>query len=212
MKRATLLLMIVATIVLAAVTPGYAHTASVSAIRPLTFRLQTYAFETTTRQQIVDEFKRRLATIDSSAAPLASGYQYQTDIGKNGIDEWATNYNEDQLRNAQGAARISVFDLVRTRSEKQTYDAGSVDATLPVQTRSYHLRDLTPAEVRKHLADMAQAVITDPDTGQRDLTLGGLAIDIEMSDDGFVIPHEVFTIEAAAIGWNVKQVIDPYDQ
>jgi len=165
-----------------------------------------------TRQEIVDEFKRRLAKIDSSAAPLASGYQYQTDIGKNGVDEWATNYNEQQLSDAQGKARISVFDTNRTRAEKASHDAGSVKATLEVQTRSYHLRDTTPAEVRKHLADMAQAVITDPDTGEQDLRFGGQIVDLQITNDGFVIPNEVFAIEAAAIGWIVTQEIDPYEQ
>jgi len=168
--------------------------------------------QTTIRQQIVDEFSRRLKAIDSSAARLANGYQYQTDIGKNDIDEWATHYNEEQLKNAEGQARISVFDLTRTRGEKETFDSPTVYSELPLQTRSYHLRDLTPAEVRKHLADMQQAIVTDPDTGEQDLTLGGLAIDVSITDDGFVVPHEVFTIEASAVGWKVKQIIGTYEQ
>jgi hypothetical protein len=58
---------------------------------------------------------------------------------------------------------------------------------------------------------MAQAVVTDPDTGRRDYTLGGLCVHVEIADDGFVVPSEVFTIGASAIGWNVHHVIDPYD-
>ena len=183
-------------------TAGAASVKSNSALMP----------QTTSRQQIVDELKRRLATIDSSADPLASGYQFQTDIGKNGVDEWATNYNEQQLASAEGKGRISVFDTNRTRAEKDSHDAGTVSATLEIQTRCYHLRDTTPAEARQHLSDMAQAVITDPDTGETDLRLGGLAVDIQISNDGFVIPNEVFTIEASAIGWTITQEIDPYEQ
>jgi hypothetical protein len=167
--------------------------------------------QTTIRQQIVNEFKRRLAKIDSAAAPLANGYQYQTDIGKNGVDEWVTHSNEDSLKSAAGQARISVFDQVRTREAKETPDSEGVSAALPVQTRAFHFRDLAPTEVRKHLADMAQAVVTDPDTGERDYTLGGLCVHAEITDDGFVVPSEVFTIEASAIGWNVHHVIDPYE-
>lgn len=162
------------------------------------------------RQQIVGEFKRRLAKIDSATAPLANGYQYQTDIGKNDVEEWVTHSNEDLLKSAEGQARISVFDQVRTRDPKETPDSEGVSAALPVQTRCYHFRDLAPTEVRKHLADMAQAVVTDPDTGERDYTLGGLCVHAEITDDGFVVPSEVFTIEASAIGWNVHHVIDPY--
>lgn len=167
--------------------------------------------QTTIRQQIVDEFKRRLAKIDSAAAPLANGYQYQTDIGKNGVDEWVTHSNDDLLKSAEGQARISVFDQVRTREAKETPDSEGVSAALPVQTRCFHFRDLAPTEVRKHLADMAQAVVTDPDTGERDYTLGGLCVHAEITDDGFVVPSEVFTIEASAISWTVHHVIDPYD-
>jgi hypothetical protein len=183
-------------------TAGAASVISNSALMP----------QTTSRQQIVDEFKRRLAKIDSSAQPLASGYTYFTDIGKNGVDEWVTNYNEKQLGDAEGKGRIAVFDTNRTRAEKSSHDAGSVSATLEIQTRCYHLRDTTPAEARQHLSDMAQAVITDPDTGETDLRLGGLAVDIQISNDGFVIPNEVFTIEASAIGWTITQEIDPYEQ
>jgi hypothetical protein len=163
------------------------------------------------RQLIVDEFKRRLAKIDSSASPLANGYQYQTDIGKNSIDEWATVYQQEELQAAKGQARISVFDLVRTR-KKDFPDEVSIEATLPMQVRTYHWRGLTPADVRKQLADIQQAVVTDPDTGRRDLTLGGLATDINPTDDGFIIPKEVFTIEGAAVGFEVETVIEPYGQ
>jgi len=167
--------------------------------------------QTSIRQQVVDEFKRRLGKIDSAAEPLANGYQYQTDIGKNDVEEWVTHSNEDLLQSAEGKARISVFDQVRTRDAKETPDSEGVSAALPVQTRSYHFRDLAPTEVRKHLADMAQAVVTDPDTGERDYTLGGLCVHVEISDDGFIVPSDVFTIEASAIGWNVHHVIDPYE-
>jgi hypothetical protein len=211
MKRIPLLFMFALTISLAVlVAPAYAHTPSVSAAHCSLPTANTMP-SSTIRQQIVDEFKRRLEKIDSSAAPLANGYQYQTDIGKNGVEEWVTHSNEDLLKSAEGQARISVFDQVRTREAKETPDSEGVSAALPVQTRCYHFRDLAPTEVRKHLADMAQAVVTDPDTGERDYTLGGLCVHSEITDDGFVVPSEVFTIEASAIGWNVHHVIDPYE-
>ncbi len=200
------LLLVAVVLTLACVTAP----ARASALNP---RLQTADSRpmSTIRQQIVDEFKRRLAKIDSTADPLANGYQYQTDIGKNDVEEWVTHSNEALLKSAQGKARISVFDLVRTRDPKETPDSEGVSAALPVQTRCFHFRDLEPTEVRKHLADMAQAVVTDPDTGERDYTLGGLCVHVEIADDGFIVPSESFTIEASAIGWNVHHVIDPYD-
>lgn len=204
MKRFAPLLLAVTMLALLAISaPARTPRSSVSVDSAMPTPLQ--------RQLIVDEFKRRLAKIDSSAQPLANGYQYQTDIGKNSIDEWATNYQEEELKAAEGQARISVFDLVRTRV-KEFSDQVSVEATLPMQVRTYHWRGLTPADVRKQLADIQQAVVTDPVTGKRDLTLGGLAADIKPTEDGFIIPKEVFTIEGTAVGFDVETVIEPYGQ
>ncbi len=170
--------------------------------------------QTTLRQQIADEFIRRIKTIDSAANPLANGYRFQTDIGKNGtdIERWRTNYNQDELKAAHGKAIPAVFDLVRTR-EKEFPDQVTVVGTLPVQVRIFHFKEgVTAAELTKMLADVQQAVVTNPATGKRDLTLGGLAIDVRPSDDGFVIPTETFTIEAGAVGFDVDHHIEPYGQ
>jgi len=163
-----------------------------------------------TRQQIVDEFKRRLAAIDPSASPLANGYQYQTDIGKNGVDDATTNYNEDQLRKAEGNGRLQIRDETRSRGAKEVPDQKGLIATLTIQTRSYHLRDADPVELRKHLDDMAAAVTTDPTTGKQDLKLGGLAIDIEIADDGYGRDTEASSVEFCAVSWNVHHRLTPY--
>jgi hypothetical protein len=165
----------------------------------------------TKRQQIVNEYKRRLAKIDPAAAPLANGYQYQTDVGKNPIDRWQTHYNQDQLARAYGKARLSVFDLVRTRT-KDFENQNPVVAVLPMQVRAFHVQDLEPDELTKILADIQQAIVTDPDTGKRDLQLNGLAVDIKPTDDGFIIPRETFQIDGLAVGTDVEHVIEPYGQ
>jgi hypothetical protein len=168
--------------------------------------------QTTQRQQIVDAVKLRLKKIDSAADPLANGYQYQTDIGKNPVERWRTNYSQDELKAAEGQGMISIFDLVRTREAKDSYDQEYLVATLPIQMRVFHFRDLEPEELTKMLADMQQAAVTNPDTGERDLRLGGLAIDIKPGDDGFIIPNEVFTIEGGAVSFDVEHLIEAYGQ
>src|SRR5947208_2964246 len=105
MKRASVLYLLSVAVLLAAVSVSAAP-ATVTALSP-DFRLQTsnpsvMPAQTTIRQKIVDEVERRLAKIDSQAAPLANGYQYQTDIGKNTITRWTTHTNQALIAKANG--------------------------------------------------------------------------------------------------------------
>lgn len=208
MKRIPLLLFSVMLLTALAFVPATARAHPFPADSARSTAMPT---QTTIRQQIVDEFKRRLAKIDSAAAPLANGYQYQTDIGKNAIDRWQTHYLEADLKAAAGKARLAVFDLVRTRT-KDDESQKRVEAILPVQVRAYHVQELEPDTLTKMLADIQQAIVTDPATGQRDLQLNNLAVDIKPTEDGFIVPKETFQIDGLAVGFDIQHLIDPYGQ
>lgn len=205
-----LLLMIAMTIVLAAVTPGYAHTASVSAIRPLSdSRLMP---ETTIRQQIVDKLKLRLARIS-----IANGFQ--TDIGATEAEEWPTNYNEGQLREQ---TRLGIFDrdTDTTQNFAREKQVGNV---LPFQVRIYHKRETTPAQLRLMLADVMKAISENEVTGDRDpqwrtfdtetnkYLPKNLALDTKPLRDGFVIPTDVFGVDAGAVEFHVEFLSEPFN-
>jgi hypothetical protein len=161
------------------------------------------------RQVIVDKLKLRLAKIRTDTAPLEDGFQYTTNLGKNPIDEWPTNYQEDELKVAESKARMGLFDLVRAR-EKEYLGQGGIQTGLPMQVRIFHHRDVTPAQLRIFCQEVLRAVTTDPDTGKEDLTLNGSAIDIAPGDDGFIVPGDVFTIDATAVGFTVYHQVNTY--
>jgi hypothetical protein len=214
MKRlVTCHLLVVTAMLLAALVsaPAFAHSRHLDPAAPANFSAMPTPPQTTIRQQIVDEFKRRLAKIDSQTAPLANGYQYQTDIGKNPIGRWVTHSNQDLIKKANGKALLSVFDLVRTRT-KGYADEKSIAATLQVQVRAFHFQELEPDTLTKMLGDIQQAIVTDPDTGQRDLRLNGLAVDVKPIDDGFIIPTATFQIDGLAVSFEVEHHIEPYAQ
>lgn len=211
-EKKTASLCILVTMMLALVVFPLTADASTSKPRLPSVSAKSMPTQTTKRQLIVDEFIRRLEAIDSAADPLANGYQYQTDIGKNDVVRHVTHSDQATLKAAEGKAILSVFDLVRTRA-KEYPDESDVVATLPVQVRGFHFREgVTADELTKMLADVMQAVVTDPDTGQRDLQLGGVAVDVRPTEDGFIIPAETFEIDAFAVGFEVDHVIDTYGQ
>lgn len=158
------------------------------------------------RQQIVDELKLRLATIQIDAAPLADGYQYQTDLGLSDIDEWPTIYQEDELKEA---TRLGVFDMVETR-QKANRESKLVLAELLVQVRIFHKRGTTPAELRIMISDVMRAVATNRTSGEEDIQLSNLAVDMSPDESGFIVPKETFEIDGAAVGFTVHHVVKPF--
>lgn len=162
------------------------------------------------RQKIVDKLKLRLAAIDSSAAPLADGYQYQTDVGTNPIDEWPTQYQEDELKAAASKARLGLFDLVNTMTQSFPREK-QIPNILPMQVRIFHSREVTPAQLRIIIADVMRGIITDPITGKRDPTFGGLVVDTRPTEDGFIIPKETFQVDAGAVGFEVEFYSEPFN-
>lgn len=151
----------------------------------------------TIRQKIVDEIKRRLAAIT-----MAGGFE--TDLGNGPIDEWPIAYQEDEL------PALGVFDLVNTMV-KEHADEKRIFNRLPIQVRIFLQREPTPSVVRDMLADVMRAVITDPASGDRDATLGGLAVDMQPEEEGFVVPNETYQIDGAAVGFVVQFLSQPFN-
>src|SRR5262245_9664969 len=145
---------------------------------------------TTIRQLIVNEIIARLELIT-----VANGYQ--TDLGSGPINEWPVVYQEDEL------PALGVFDLTNVVI-KEFSDEKRLINRLPIQVRIFLPREPTPATVRNMLADVQKAVVTDPETGARDFTLRGLAVDMLPEEDGFVVPSETFQIDGAAVGFVVQ--------
>jgi hypothetical protein len=170
---------------------------------------------TTKRQKIVDELKARLATIKTSASPLADGYQYQTNLGLNGgtsdspnaIDEWPTQYDEQELTTA---SRVGIFDMVESRT-KENRESQLTIAELPVQVRIFHKRGTTPAALRVMMSDVMRAVVTNRVTGREDIQLNNLAVDTSPGESGFIVPSDTFQVDGAAIGFTVHHVVKPFE-
>lgn len=157
----------------------------------------------TKRQQIVDKLKLRLAAIS-----VANGFQ--TDIGANGgsaIERWPPQYQDSELKEA---TRLGIFDLVSTTTQT-LYREKQIPNTLPIQARIFHERGTTPDALDVMIADVKQALITDPATGKRDPTLGGLVIDMKPTEDGFIVPKETFQIDGAAVGFEVEFYTEPFN-
>jgi hypothetical protein len=155
---------------------------------------------TTIRQQIVDKLKLRLARIS-----VANGFQ--TDIGATAAEDWPTNFNDDELREA---TRLGIFDLVNESTQEFPREKKIANA-LPLQVRIFHSCDTTPAQLRVMIADVMKAIIEHETTGQREATFDGLAVDAKPNNDGFIIPRETFAIDGAAVGFTVEFLSEPFN-
>ncbi len=212
MKRfAPVLLVMVALLALA--LPSLAS--APSATRPSVRINESVMPLVTQRQKVFDELKLRLGMISTETPPLADGYQYQTDVGKNPIDDWPTEYQQEELKAAKGKARLGLFDLVEKR-QKDTRESRKIIAKLPLQVRIFHYRELTPEELRIIMSDVMRAIVTNRDTGEEETGLGknlflnGLAHDISPDESGFIVPKETFSIDGAAVGFDVYYVVKPF--
>ena len=59
---------------------------------------------------------------------------------------------------------------------------------------------------------MEQALVTDPDTGEEDTTLGGVLIWMLSSESGFIVPKETFQIDGAAVGFEALYLSKPFSE
>lgn len=169
--------------------------------------------QTTKRQQIVDKLKLRLARIS-----VANGFQ--TDIGSADVEEWPTEFNDGQLREA---TRLGVFDRDEEMTQSQP-EEGQIPVTLPFQVRIFHSAQTTPAKLRLMLADVMKAIIEHEVTGERDARWRdvdedtsrlnprtAIAVDTKPLRAGFVIPQSVFTIDAGAVEFQVEFMTEPFN-
>ena len=157
----------------------------------------------TKRQQIVNKLKLRLAAIST-----ANGYQ--TNIGSNGgkpIDEWPTQYQEEELIEA---TRIGLFDLTASKPQETIGQKGVINE-MPCQVRIFHKRGTTPAELRVMIGDVEAALITDPESGNEDPTLGGVAVTMLSGEVGFIVPNDSFQIDGAAVQFTVHFLTNPFN-
>jgi hypothetical protein len=151
----------------------------------------------TIRQKLVDEIKRRLAAIT-----VANGYA--TDLGTGPINEWPVVYQEEEL------PALGVFDLVNNTVQEYAQEKQIMNE-LPFQVRIFLQRDPDAHQVRLMLGDVMQAVITNPTSGERDARLGGLAVDTQPTEDGFIVPKDSFQIDGAAVGFMVQFLSAPFN-
>lgn len=151
----------------------------------------------TIRQKLVDEIRRRLQAIT-----IANGFE--TDLGLGPIDEWPIAYQAEEL------PALGIFDLINNTAQEYAQEKRIINE-LGFQVRIFLPREPVPATVRKMLADVLRAVITDPTTGQRDATLGKLAVDMQPTEDGFIVPKETFQIDGAAVGFMVQFLAAPFN-
>ena len=151
----------------------------------------------TIRQKLVDEITHRLTTIT-----IANGYE--TDLGLGPINQWPVIYQEEEL------PALGVFDLVNNVVQEYAQEKRIMNH-LPFQVRIFLARDPDAQLVRKMLADVMRAVITDPTSGERDATLGKLAVDMQPDEDGFIVPKDTFQIDGAAVGFMVQFLSAPFN-
>jgi hypothetical protein len=143
----------------------------------------------TKRQRIVDKVVERMREIR-----VANGYQ--TDVGER-VEDWQTQWNEDELD------ALSVCDLPE-ESTKGNKDAKRTTHRLPVHVRIFISKHTRPAELRKMIGDVVQAV-------KKDLRWDGLALDTEPKQDGFVIPDDAFVVAGGAVEFVIEYMTDTFD-
>jgi hypothetical protein len=195
------------------VVVGAGATVAQSAPAPLTFM-------PTIRQQIVDKLKLRLGRI-----AVANGFQtdigasLQTDEARENAD-WPTNIDELEVR---AATLFGIFDR-ETETTQAFPREKQVGNVMPIQVRIYHARQTSPAELRTMIGDVKKAIIENEDTGERDpqwrtwdqaagayVECSNLAIDTRPTRDGFIVPNNVFAIDAGAVEFQVEFLTEPFN-
>lgn len=151
----------------------------------------------TIRQQLVNQIKLRLAAI-------SVGNGYQTNLGARPIQEWPVAFQENEC------PALGVCDLVSKGTQQYPHEK-RINNVLPLQVRIFLKRGTTPEEARTMIADVMQAIVTDPITGTPDPRFGGLAVDTKPDEDGFVVPTDTFQIDGAAVTFTVEFLSAPFN-
>jgi hypothetical protein len=149
------------------------------------------------RQQLVDEIKRRLAQIQTAAG-------YETDLGSGPIEEMPVQFQEEEM------PALGVLDLIDTVRQDYALEK-RVFNELSMQVRIFLQRETSAALTRKMIADVKRALITDPASGERDATCGGLAVDMQPEQDGPDILKDTFQIDAAVVMFFIQFLTQPFN-
>lgn len=132
------------------------------------------------RQRIVDAFLTRLRTIRTMNG-------YQTEVGAS-VHEWrVTGFELDELpalnlRDTEDVAALSVAEDVHA---------------LKIEVEAYVAGTTAPATLRQILADLIQAIGTDP-------TFGGLAQDTNVTAEAIDVRQEEKRIAAVQVSFEVQ--------
>ncbi|HRJ90430.1 MAG TPA: hypothetical protein PLX39_17270 [Pyrinomonadaceae bacterium] len=135
------------------------------------------------RQKLVTAIVARLEEI-----LVADGYE--TDLGLNVADS-KPNWNEADL------PAVSVFDTVADVDFVNGQPTAAQQMfTLPVLIRIFLAADDNPATARKYLADVVEAIGTDPFWN-----VGGvpLALWTKLTKEGLILPAENLEVAGAAV-------------
>jgi hypothetical protein len=148
-------------------------------------------------QKIVDEIKRRLAEITT-----ANGYA--SDLGSGPIEEFAPNYQEAEL------PALGVFDLTDFMTQDFAQEKGIMHR-LAMEVRIFGLRETTLATMRLMGADVQRAIITNPDTQERDPRLAGLAVDMQPEEAGPVRNPDNYQVDGYRVAFAVQFLTAPFN-
>lgn len=147
------------------------------------------------RQKIVAAIVTRMRTILT-----ANGYA--TNIGSN-VYDWRTQFHEDEL------PAVSVCDLT---AETVTPDGVSnprrVAHLLGVQIRIHAVRDETPDNIRRMIADVTRAIGTDDRWHSGGV---GLAMTTRPVRDGFLIPQDSFEVIGGFVEIEVSYLTEKWN-
>lgn len=134
---------------------------------------------------------------------------YQTELGAGQIEEWPTQFDQEELAALATKTALGVFDLVNTQSQED-HSSRQVKNELPMQIRGFHAREVTPATLRVMIADVQKAIAAGgaigwPSNGKR------LVWWTEPKSDGFIIPKESFEVDGFAVEFTLHYLSLPFN-
>lgn len=143
------------------------------------------------RQKIVDAIVTRMQTI------LVAG-GFETNLGLN-VHDWQVNFQAEEL-DPNGA--LSVCDLPAEAAPTEgRSDPRETIWQMPVQIRFFFKKGTTPANVRKGIKDVQQAVRVD----DRFIVSGiGTVMISRPMREGFLIPDDTFEIVGGIVEFEAQ--------
>jgi len=149
------------------------------------------------RQKLVDAYKLRLAAIKT-----ADGYE--TDLGLGPIEEMPVQFQAEEL------PALGVQDQIDSVAQEYAFEKRVMNE-LSLQVRIFLPRGTTAKLLRKMIADVKRALVSDPITGNRDPQVGGLAVDMRPDQDGPEVLKDTFEIDAGAVLFVVQFLTAPFN-